>query len=317
LEPSGFLSFLLLPLTACPSLPIISPRTAGPSPIPEQTQIAKFLDHEAKIDRLIEKQEALIRLLKEKRQAVISHAVTKGLNPKAPLKDSGIEWLGQVPSHWEILRVKFASTFLTSGPRGWSERLGDNGSLFIQSGDLNDQLEIEYGNAKRVVAGNDAETSRTRLFTGDVVVCITGAKTGNVAVAETVPEKAFINQHLCLVRPDTNTKPAFLGSFLKGQIGQTYFELSQYGLKQGLSLENVKEAPIARPPLEEQSAIVGHVKNQTAKFDSIIQESREAITLLQERRTALISATVTGKIDVRHWQPPVVSERTTPAHTTA
>lgn len=285
-----------------------SSRTPCP-PLTEQTQIAAFLDHEtAKIDRLIEKQQGLIALLKEKRQAVISHAVTQGLNPHAPLKDSGIECLGQVPAHWKILRVKSVSTFLTSGPRGWSERVGDVGSLFIQSGDLNDLLEIKYASAKRVVVGNDAETSRTRLVDGDVVVCITGAKTGNVAVAESVPETTFINQHLCLVRPDTNISPAFLGSFLKGQIGQTYFELSQYGLKQGLSLEDVKEAPIMLPPIAEQTAIVEYLKNRTVKFDSIMQEALEAVTLLQERRTALISAAVTGKIDVRAWQPPVVSE---------
>ncbi|MDP3069406.1 MAG: restriction endonuclease subunit S [Opitutaceae bacterium] len=273
--------------------------------LPEQTQIAAFLDHEtAKIDRLIEKQQALIALLKEKRQAVISHAVTRGLNPSAPLKNSGIEWLGQVPEHWKILRVKTVSTFLTSGPRGWSERVGEEGSLFIQSGDLNDLLEIKYATAKRVLVGNDAETDRTRLIEGDVVVCITGAKTGNVAVVESVPETAFINQHLCLIRPGTNICPAFLGSFLKGQIGQTYFELSQYGLKQGLSLEDVKEAPVVLPPLDEQTAIVDHLKTNTSKFDSIIQEALGAVTLLQERRTALISAAVTGKIDVRPWQPP-------------
>lgn len=271
----------------------------------EQSQIAAFLDHEtAKIDQLIEKQQALISLLKEKRQAVISHAVTKGLNPHAPLKDSGIEWLGQVPAHWRILRVKTVSTFLTSGPRGWSERVGEEGALFIQSGDLNDRQGIEYATAKRVLVGNDAETDRTRLIEGDVVVCITGAKTGNVAVAESVPETAFINQHLCLVRPDTNIGPAFLGAFLKGQIGQIYFELSQYGLKQGLSLEDVKEAPVVLPPLNEQAAIVEYLRTNTSKFDSIIQEALEAVTLLQERRTALISAAVTGKIDVRHWQPP-------------
>jgi len=288
----------------------------------EAEQIAAFLDHEtAKIDRLIEKQQALISLLKEKRQAVISHAVTKGLNPHvsseasakegAPLKDSGNPWLGQVPAHWKTLRVKTVSTFLTSGPRGWSERVGDEGALFIQSGDLNDLLEIKYGTAKRVLVGNDAETDRTRLIEGDVVVCITGAKTGNVAVAESVPETAFINQHLCLVRPDTNISPAFLGSFLKGRIGQTYFELSQYGLKQGLSLEDVKEAPVVLPPLDEQAAIVEYLRTNTSKFDAIIQEALEAVTLLQERRTALISAAVTGKIDVRHWQPPTVSKMET------
>src|SRR5471032_1802329 len=119
--------------------------------IQDQIQISAFLDHEtAKIDNLIEKQQQLIELLKEKRQAVISHAVTKGLNPHAPMKPSGIEWLGDVPEHWEVRRVKSVSNFVTSGPRGWSERVSDEGSLFVQSGDLNDSLEVEFGRSKRV-----------------------------------------------------------------------------------------------------------------------------------------------------------------------
>ena len=130
-------------------------------PLPEQTRIAAFLDQEtAKIDALVAEQERLMELLKEKRQAVISHAVTKGLNPKAALKSSGIEWLGDVPAHWEIRRVKTVSTFTTSGPRGWSERISENGHLFIQSGDLNDSLEIKFDEAKRVQVENDAEASR-------------------------------------------------------------------------------------------------------------------------------------------------------------
>ena len=110
-------------------------------PLVEQTAIAEFLNREtAKIDGLMEEQRRLIELLKEKRQTVISRAVTRGLNPHAPLKPSGIEWLGDVPEHWAIRQVKSISTFVTSGPRGWSERVGEIGALFVQSGDLDDSL---------------------------------------------------------------------------------------------------------------------------------------------------------------------------------
>jgi type I restriction enzyme S subunit len=274
----------------------------------EQAAIAAFLDREtAKIDALIAEQEKLISLLKEKRQALISHAVTKGLNPNAPMKDSGIEWLGQVPACWEVRRLKTISNFTTSGPRGWSERVADGGSLFIQSGDLNDALGVDFGNAKRVEVSDDAETQRTRLQNGDVVVCITGAKTGNCAVCSEVPEDAYINQHLCLVRPNSEVVPEFLGMSLRSCVGQIQFELSQYGLKQGLSLENVRETFVAVPSAEEQRDIVAWLDKEILKFDTLQIEANRAIELFTERRAALISAAVTGKIDVRGLVPTEVA----------
>jgi type I restriction enzyme S subunit len=268
----------------------------------EQDAISRFIEHEtAKIDALVAEQEKLIALLKEKRQAVISRAVTKGLNPDAPMKDSGIEWLGEVPAHWEVQRVKSVSSFTTSGPRGWSDRISEEGPLFVQSGDLNDDLKVEFAESKRVHVENDAETARTLLRNGDVVVCITGAKTGNVAVCPNVPEPAYVNQHLCLIRPTPEIEPTFLGVLLKSSLGQTYFDLSQYGLKQGLSLEDVNEAPVLVPPLAEQSAVVRYVLAESTRFKSLTIEAQRAIDLLKERRSALISAAVTGKIDVREF----------------
>lgn len=269
-------------------------------PKEEQIRIAEFLDREtAKIDELVAEQRRLIELLKEKRQAVISHAVTKGLNPRAPMRPSGIEWLDDVPKHWRSYRVKSVSTFITSGPRGWSERIREEGHLFIQSGDLNDSLQIVFSAAKRVQIEADAESARTRLQDGDIVICITGAKTGNVAVCDKLSETAYVNQHLCLVRPNRVVLPTFLATVLKSRVGQTYFDVSQYGLKQGLSLENVKEAPVFMPPISEQETIIALVNDETAKFGTLTAEAQRAIDLLQERRTALISAAVTGQIDVR------------------
>lgn len=270
------------------------------APLDEQLAIATFLDCEtSKIDALVGEQRRLIELLKEKRQAVISHAVTKGLNPHAPMKPSGIEWLGDVPEHWEVRRIKTVSSFITSGPRGWSERIGDAGSLFVQSGDLNDRLEVEFEAVKRVQVDDDAESTRTRLQDGDVVVCVTGAKTGNVAVCHGIPEPSYVNQHLCLVRPTVDVLPLFLGVLLKSRLGQIYFEVSQYGLKQGLSLENVKNTPVIVPSVKEQLEIIAFLDTETTQLNALTAEAERAIELLQERRTALISAAVTGKIDVR------------------
>jgi type I restriction enzyme S subunit len=277
-------------------------------PIGEQNAIATFLDREtAKIDALVAEQENLIALLKEKRQAVISHAVTKGLDPTVPMKDSVIEWLGEVPAHWLVRRIKTISSFTTSGPRGWSERVCEEGCLFIQSGELTDQMDINFDSAQRVQVEDDAEARRTEMLAGDILVCITGAKTGNVAVCRTIPEKAYVNQHLCLIRPDKVVHPCFLGFYLKSKIGQTHFEISQYGLKQGLSLENVREAPTLLPPIREQIDISAFLDTENAKLDELTTEARHTIDLLKDRRAALISAAVTGKIDVRgyhvHSQP--------------
>lgn len=272
-------------------------------PVPprnEQLAIASFLDREtAKIDALIAEQQRLIELLQEKRQSVISHAVTKGLNPNAPMKDSGVEWLGEVPEHWEVSRVKTISSFTTSGPRGWSEQISEDGALFVQSGDLNDSLGVDFEDCKRVRVSADAEALRTRLQPGDAVVCITGAKTGNAAVCHELPEDSYINQHLCLIRPLKNIDPGFLGLLLKSHCGQTHFALAQYGLKQGLSLENVRETPVVLPPMQEQVEIVSYVNKVLGFMRSLIDESHHSVEVLKERRSALISAAVTGQIDVR------------------
>ena len=233
---------------------------------------------------------------------MISQAVSKGLDQNAPMSDSGVDWLGKVPAHWKVRQIRSVCTFLTSGPRGWSDSICDVGSIFVQSGDLDDRMTVDFAEAKRVSVEEDAETARTRLADGDVVVCITGAKTGNVAVCEVVPERAYVNQHLCLVRPSKEVVPSFLAMQLKSKVGQTYFDLSQYGLKQGLSLQNVKSAPVLLPPIDEQRLIIERIKMQIEEIDSLAALAQKAVDLLAERRSALISAAVTGKIDVRAWR---------------
>lgn len=296
-----------LPSMAQEDLANIYMAAPGPS---EQAHIAAFLDHEtARIDALVEEQQRLIELLKEKRQAVISHAVTKGLDPAVPMKDSGVEWLGEVPAHWDVVRIKNVSSFLTSGPRGWSDFINDEGEdIFLQSGDLDNHLNILFDKAKRITTPQGAEGVRTRLQNNDVVVCITGANTGRVAVINEVKERAYVNQHLGLIRPHASLCCSrFLGYSLASIGGQTYFNVEQYGLKEGLSLTNLAEAPTTLPSLTEQSEIAQQIDTQLNHLDGLSTDAEVAIKLLQERRSALISAAVTGKIDVRGWQPPADS----------
>ena len=137
-------------------------------------------------------------------------------------------------------------------------------------------------------------------------MCVsTGANTGRVAVVETLPSTTYINQHLCLIRPISSVADSsFFGYTLSSGLGRTYFDVSQYGLKEGLSLTNVAEAPIAVPPLVEQYSIAKYIAECMVTFDHLSDRAQKQVRLLKERRTALISTAVTGKIDVRSWQPP-------------
>ncbi|MGL5783633.1 MAG: restriction endonuclease subunit S [Plesiomonas shigelloides] len=277
-------------------LPILLP--------PELTQqaIEKFLDRETqRIDSLIEEKETFIKLLKEKNQALISHVVTKGLNPNVEMQDSGIEWIGQVPKHWEKCRVKQIASFITSGPRGWSDFICDNGdAIFLQSGDLNNELGLNLAKAKRVSPPDGAEGQRTQLRMNDVVVCITGANTGRVALVTELDSTVYVNQHLSLIRPIVEkVSSKYLAYFLSSEAGNRYYALEQYGLKEGLSLKNVAETPLVLPPLSEQTTIEKYLDEALGTLSNLVTSVEESINLLKERRTSLISAAVTGKIDVR------------------
>lgn len=271
-------------------------------PLDEQRLIADFLDAEiAKIDGLIAEQEKLIALLKEKRQAVISHAVTKGLDPNTPMKDSGIEWLGEIPSHWEIAPLKRDVSFLTSGSRGWAEHYADDGALFIRIGNLKrESIDLDLSDIQRVSVPSGAEGERTRLADGDVLFSIT-AYLGSVAVVPVGLEPAYISQHVALVRLSQKyLLPEWAGYVALSVIGKTYLESQGYGgTKIQLGLEDVANIPMTIPPISEQRLIADALADQLRKIDALIGEALNVIGLLSERRSALISAAVTGKIDVR------------------
>lgn len=271
-------------------------------PLPEQQTIAVFLDRETgKIDALVAEQERLIELLKEKRQAVISHAVTKGLDPDAPMKDFGIEWLGEVPEGWEVVQLKRDLTFLTSGSRGWAEHYADDGALFIRIGNLTrDSIRINLSDIQRVAIPDGTEGERTKVQSGDVLFSIT-AYLGSVAIAPENLESAYVSQHVALARLGQRYfLPEWVGYVTLSFVGKTYLETQGYGgTKNQLSLDDVANLIMTRPTIEEQSAIVTFLDAETAKIDTLVSEAQQAITLLNERRSALISAAVTGKIDVR------------------
>ena len=270
----------------------------------EQRTIAAFLDHEtARIDQLIEKQQRLIELLKEKRQAVISHAVTKGLDPNVPMKDSGVEWLGQVPKHWKVSRIKNYAK--------------------IESGHTPDKKKAEYWTDCDIpwVSLNDSKTlkmvdyiddtaykvnelgianSSARLLPAQAVVFTRDASIGLSAITT---RPMAVSQHLIAwLCKSQKLLPEYLLLVFYGM--EKEFERYTFGATiKTIGMDDVRSLSASFPPLAEQRAIVHWAFQKIKQLQQGVSKAEEAVGLLQERRTALISAAVTGKIDVRNWQP--------------
>lgn len=270
-------------------------------PIPEQQTIAAFLDREtAKIDALIAEQQRLIELLKEKQQSVISHAVTKGLNPNAPMKDSGIEWLGEVPEHWEVRKLNSFSNKITNGYVGPTrDILVEDGVPYAQATHIKGG-RILFDGAYFVTLKWSSAHAKSILQLGDVLIVQTGAGTGDIGLV-TEDEIGFNCHALIIVSVD---KAVMYGEFLAQLLQSTYGRETLSSIQTGamhphLNCGEVKFISLPVPPIEEQAAIVSSISSSISQFESLIQEAVRATNLLKERRTALISATVTGKIDVR------------------
>lgn len=270
------------------------------TPLPKQEDrctIAAFLDHEtARIDALISKQHRLIELLKEKRQAVISHAVTKGLNPNAPMKDSGVEWLGQVPAHWEVMKFTHCAR--------------------IRNGQVDPKLEpyVDY----YLIAPNHIESKEGKIVnleTAQEQGADSGkylCKKGEVIYSKIRPalvkaclspsDKVLCSADMYPVQGTNGLTNGFLLWYFLSD-GFTRFAVNQADrvAMPKINRESLAEAKVPVPPSEEQYEICSYINEKTTKLDTLVSQAEVAKQLLQERRTALISAAVTGKIDVRNW----------------
>lgn len=276
-------------------------------PVPsreEQKRIAAFLDKEtAKIDTLIDKQEQLITLLQEKRQAVISHAVTRGLNPSVKMKDSGIEWLSEVPKHWIVKKLGYIATKIGSGktPRGGSKVYLEEGILFLRSQNVHDTgLMLKKTETVYISEEMDSEMSATRVRPGDVLLNITGASIGRTCIVPADFQPANVNQHVCIIRVPKDLQ-CYLSYFLQSVFVKSQIDAFQNGAsREGLNFEQIAQIVLCLPPSSvEILEIVNRLQNDLGLIDQLISKTESAINLLKERRTALISAAVTGKIDVR------------------
>ena len=272
-------------------------------PVPsfeEQSAIATFLDREtAKIDALVAEQEKLIALLQEKRQAVISHAVTKGLDPNVPMKDSGVEWLGEVPGHWEVTALKRHWT-ATDCKHVTAEFIEDGIPLASIREVQSRWVELEE--AKRTTeyfyqllteGGRDPRP-------GDLIFS-RNATVGEVAQVHRDHEAFAMGQDVVLLRRiEEAASPDFLQLVIRSSVVTQQLALCMVGSTfKRINVEEIRSLVIAFPPPADQEKIASHLLAQAENFDSLMTAARTAITLLQERRTALISAAVTGQIDVR------------------
>ncbi|HCG6559732.1 restriction endonuclease subunit S [Vibrio sp. Vb2110] len=269
----------------------------------EQTQIANFLDHEtAKIDTLIEKQQQLIKLLKEKRQAVISHAVTKGLNPQAPMKNSGVEWLGEVPEHWVVKRLKHISPKVGVGlvinPSTYTK---DEGTYFIFGGDVK-EYGFDLTKTRKISQKDSDQLKASQLHHRDLV----SIRVGYPGITAVVPEHLEGSNCASIIiirRGEFDSD--WLCAAMNIWVGRQQVDLASYGAAQKqFNVSDAIEFIFPVPPEEEQKKIASFVQSTLDKFTLLADQAQKQIELLKERRTALISAAITGKIDVRNWHVP-------------
>ena len=285
-------------------------------PLPDidiQNKITSFLDHETtKIDHLIEKQQQLIELLKEKRQAVISHAVTKGLDPNVPMKDSGVAWLGEVPEHWQLVPLKYLCTFSGGGtPTKDNLSYWTDGNIpWVSPKDMKTfwiSKTQDYITEKAVKESSTNTVEQNSLL----MVVRSGILQRTIPIAiNTVP--VTMNQDMKALKFGKRVLVEYIANLIHGNTVQLLLEWS----KEGATVESIEHEYLANslipvPSLKEQEEITQVIAKKMKVYAELTEKAELQITLLQERRTTLISAAVTGKIDVRHWQAPTVAEADT------
>ena len=272
-------------------------------PLGEQRTIAAFLDREtAKIDALVAKKERLTELLQEKRTALISRAVTKGLDPNMSMKDSGVDWLGEIPEHWEVKRLKsFATVQLSNVDKKSAE--GQDAVQLCNYTDVYYNEHIGSDVEFMVATATKEQIRRFSLTTSDVLITKDSEEWTDIAVPAVVTQDlsgVLCGYHLAHIRPGGGCDGAFLSRAFAAIGPRDQYQVSANGItRYGLTGDSIRASVLALPPLAEQRVIAAFLDRETAKGDELITKVQEAIERLKELRAALISAAVTGKIDVR------------------
>ena len=267
--------------------------------IAEQTAIANYLDSvTSKIDEAISQQQKMIDLLNERKQIIINNAVTKGLNPDAPMKDSGVDWIGEIPEHWEVMKLKHVTSKIGSGstPRGGAEVYQDSGIMFLRSQNVyNDGLKLD--DVAHIVDGVHQKMKGTQVKYNDILYNITGGSIGRCCCYDREDE-ANVNQHVSIVRPKGIIAKYLMYNLQSDNAQRQLRETLKGGNREGLAAVTFKEFLILTCPKEEQNQIVSHIERMFVNIDGAISNATNQISLLQERKQIIINDVVTGKVKV-------------------
>ena len=270
-------------------------------PTKEQTAIASFLEQKTtEIDQLIADKKRLIELYEEEKTAIINQAVTKGIDPDVKMKDSGIDWLGEIPEHWEVKKIKYVVSKVGSGitPSGGATVYQSSGIPLLRSQNIHfDGIKLD--DVAYISEEIHDGMSNSKVCEGDVLLNITGASIGRTYFVEIGLGEANVNQHVCILRPNKNILSKFLYLVLRANVGQEQMRKEQTGSgREGLNFEMIKNFNLLLFDLSEQQSIVHHIESECFFINSKIEKTKKLIDLLSEYRTALISEVVTGKIKV-------------------
>lgn len=257
----------------------------------EQATIAAALDREtARIDSLIQKKTRFIELLKEKRQALITHAVTKGLDPNVKMKDSGVEWIGQVPEHWEVKPFFALVTELNRKNVG----LVETNILSLSYGNI-----IQKPETRNMGLTPESYETYQIVESGEIVFRFTDLQNDKRSLRSAqVTQRGIITSAYMAVKPQNIDSTYFAWLMRSYDLCKVFYAMGG-GLRQSLKFEDVRRLPVALPPPEEQATIAATLDRETARIDALMDKAKQSITLLKERRAAFITAAVTGQIDLR------------------
>lgn len=271
--------------------------------LPAQHSIAHYLDSEtARIGSLIDRKQRFIDLLLEKRTALITHAVTQGLDPNVEMKDSGVTWLGEVPVHWRVFSLRRVTTSCCDGPFGSglkNDHYGDSGVRVVRLGNIG-AIKFKDGDAAYVDAQHAATLGDHSVLAGDVLIAGLGDDRNMVGRACVAPElgPAMVKADCFRFRMNSWVAPAFMAYALSATAGAFSASASTGATRNRVNLSNMLSRPVALPPEPEQQSIVRLLDEATGKIDALVDKTTQSIDLLREYRTALISAAVTGQIDI-------------------
>lgn len=271
-------------------------------PLSVQHRIADYLDTKcAQIDTIIAKEQSVIEKMQEYKKAIITQAITRGLNSSAKMKKTGFEWIGMIPKHWNVKKIKYLTSKIGSGktPKGGSDIYVDEGVLFIRSQNVYDGY-FDLSSAVFISHEIDCTMSNTRVYRDDVLLNITGGSIGRSCLYES-DELANVNQHVCIIRCNSQMRPKFMQYFWNSSIGKTSIDIYQSGAnREGVNFFGIGNTVVPTPELYEQDKIISYLDDKCDSIDRVISQKLTIIDTLAEYKRSLIYEVVTGKKEVPH-----------------